>query len=452
MMTTRGVILAAGLGLRMKSETPKVLHPLGERALIHYVLEAVTEATGSLPTLVIGPGADRIREEVGSAAQFVVQEESLGTAHAVRQVKNLLAGQAEYILIAYGDMPLLTAPTLRNLTEAAARHPGPLTFLVARGGEARGFGRVLRDPLGRVRKVVEEALATPEELAIQEINLGVYCVREAWLWEALTRIGPSPKGEYYLTDLVELASESGAGAQAILVPDPDEGIGINTRVHLAQAEAALRRRTNQRWMEAGVTLFDPATTYIGPRVDIGADTVILPNTQLEGETRIGRDCRIGPNTVIRQSSIGSGCRIEASVLEQATLEEQVQVGPFAHLRSGAHLASGVHMGNFGEVKNSYLGPRTKMGHFSYLGDAKVGAEANLGAGMVTCNFDGQRKNPTEIGEGAFIGSDTMLVAPIRVGKGARTGAGSVVTRDVPDGTLAVGAPARQMRRLQPREK
>lgn len=436
----------------MKSETPKVLHPLGGRALLHYVLEAVAEATGSLPTLVIGPEGDRIREEVGSAAQYVVQAQSLGTAHAVQQAKHLLGGQAEFILITYGDMPLLTARTLHELIEVASRHPGPLTFLVGQGSEARGFGRVLRDAQGRARKVVEEAQATPEELAIREINLGVYCVREKWLWEALAQIAPSPKGEYYLTDLIELASKSVAGAQAILVRDPDEWIGINTRVHLAEAEAALRRRTNQQWMEAGVTLVDPATTYIGSRVDIGTDTVILPNTHLEGETRIGQDCTIGPNTVIHESRIGTGCHVEASVLEGATLEERVEVGPFAHLRPGAHLASGVHMGNFGEVKNSYLGPGTKMGHFSYVGDAKIGAEANLGAGMVTCNFDGQHKNPTEIGEGAFIGSDTMLVAPVRVGKGARTGAGSVVTRDVPDGALAVGAPARQVRRLEPRSK
>lgn len=451
-MTTRGIVLAAGLGTRMKSEIPKVLHLLGGRALIHYALEAVGEATGSPPALVIGPGADRIREEVGPAAQFVVQEEILGTAHAVRQVQGLLAGQADSILIAYGDMPLLTAPTLRGLIEAASRHPGPLAFLVGQGGEARGFGRVLRDRQGRVRKVIEEAQATPEELATEEINLGVYCIREAWLWEALARVRPSPQGEYYLTDLIEMASESGAGAQAIPVRDPDEWIGINTRVHLAQAEAALRGRTNHRWMESGVTLVDPATTYIGPEVGIGADTVILPNTHLEGATQVGRDCWIGPNTLVRESHIGNGCRIEASVLEEATLEEQVQVGPFAHLRSGAHLAPGVHMGNFGEVKNSYLGPGTKMGHFSYVGDAQVGPEVNLGAGTVTCNFDGRRKNPTEIGEGAFIGSDTMLVAPIRVGKGARTGAGSVVTRDVPDHTLAVGAPARNLRRLEPRDE
>ena len=448
-MTTRGVILAAGLGLRMKSEIPKVLHPLGGRALIHYVLEAVSEATGSRPILVVGPDADRVREEVGANADFVVQTEPRGTAHAVQQVQGLLAGRAEYLLITYGDMPLLTAQTLGDLIGAAARHPGPLTFLVGRGGEARGFGRLLRDPTGLVRKVVEEAQATSEELAIPEINLGVYCVREAWLWPALSQVGPSPKGEYYLTDLIELAGASPGGAQALFVRDSEEWIGINTRVHLAQAEAALRRRTNRHWMEAGVTLVDPETTYIGPRVEIGTDTVIFPNTHLEGRTQIGQGCRIGPNSLVRQSVIGNGCQVEASVLEQATLEEQVEVGPFAHLRSGAHLARGVHMGNFGEVKNSYLGPGTKMGHFSYVGDAQVGAEANLGAGMVTCNFDGQRKNPTEIGEGAFIGSDTMLVAPVRVGKGARTGAGSVVTRDVPDHTLAVGAPARNLRRMEP---
>jgi bifunctional UDP-N-acetylglucosamine pyrophosphorylase/glucosamine-1-phosphate N-acetyltransferase len=235
---------------------------------------------------------------------------------------------------------------------------------------------------------------------------------------------------------------------SIQVEDHDEVIGINTREHLAQAEAALRRRINRHWMLEGVTLLDPTTVYIGPEVKIGRDSVVLPNTHLEGTTVVGAACRLGPNTVVRDSSIGDRCRVEASVVEEAKLEEEVQIGPFAHLRRGAHLCRGVHMGNFGEVKNSTLGPGVRMGHFSYVGDATIGPDVNVGAGTVTCNYDGEQKHRTEIEEGAFIGSDTMLVAPVRIGRGSRTGAGSVVTRDVPDWSVAAGVPARVIRRLK----
>jgi bifunctional UDP-N-acetylglucosamine pyrophosphorylase/glucosamine-1-phosphate N-acetyltransferase len=230
-----------------------------------------------------------------------------------------------------------------------------------------------------------------------------------------------------------------------------EIIGVNTREHLAQAEEAMRKRTNRHWMLAGVTILDPSATYIGPDVKLATDTIILPNTHLEGKTVVGSSCRLGPNTIIRDSTLGARCHVEASVVEGAVLEEDVEVGPFAHLRSGAKLHRGVHVGNFSEVKNSTLGAGVKMGHFSYIGDATVGEDVNIGAGTITCNFDGERKHPTEIGNNAFIGSDTMLVAPVRVGRGSRTGAGSVVTRDVPDWAVAVGIPARVIRRLEERE-
>jgi bifunctional UDP-N-acetylglucosamine pyrophosphorylase/glucosamine-1-phosphate N-acetyltransferase len=261
----------------------------------------------------------------------------------------------------------------------------------------------------------------------------------------LAKVKPSPKGEYYLTDLVEMAAHDG-GASAIPVDDEEEWIGINTRAHLAEAEAALRRRINRRWLEAGVGMQDPSTVYVSLDATVGEGTMILPNTHLEGKTAVGRDCVIGPNTVLRRSAVGDRCRVECSVVEDATLEEDVSVGPFGHLRRGAYLERGVHMGNFGEVKNSRLGAGAKMGHFSYLGDAAVGAGANIGAGTITCNYDGQQKHRTEIGAGAFIGSDSMLVAPVKVGKGARTGAGSVVTHDVPDGELVLGVPARKIRK------
>ena len=269
-----------------------------------------------------------------------------------------------------------------------------------------------------------------------------------WLWEALPRIPLSPKGEYYLTDLVGLAVGDGLAVEAIVVEDTQETIGINTRVHLAEAEGIMRQRINRAWMEQGVSMVDPSATYIEPGVQIGRDTIIWPNTYLHGVTRIGEDCIVGPDAIVRECQIGDGCKIVASVLEGAVLEDEVEIGPYSHLRKGAHLAQGVHLGNFGEVKESYLGPRSKMGHFSYIGDTKIGADVNIGAGTVTCNYDGVRKNPTEIGDGAFIGSDTMLVAPVKVGDHAQTGAGAVVTKDVAPGTLVVGMPARAIRKLR----
>ncbi len=314
--------------------------------------------------------------------------------------------------------------------------------------DPRGFGRVVRDRAGGVRAIVEEAQATPEEMQIRELNAGVYCFKADWLWQALPRIPLSLKGEYYLTDLAGLAVADGLSIQAVRAADQDETIGINTRVHLAEAAVILRNRINQDWMLAGVTIMDPATTYIEPGVEIGQDTMIWPNTYLQGKTQVGENCELGPNAMIRNTSVGNNCTVLASMLEGARLEDDVDVGPFARLRKGAHLANGVHMGNFGEVKNSYLGPGTKMGHFSYLGDTTIEGDVNIGAGTVTCNFDGVHKNPTEIGKGAFIGSDTMLVAPLKVGEGAKTGAGAVVTHDVPPHTVVVGVPARAIRKKE----
>ncbi|HET7010641.1 MAG TPA: DapH/DapD/GlmU-related protein, partial [Anaerolineales bacterium] len=267
--------------------------------------------------------------------------------------------------------------------------------------------------------------------------------RADWLWDHLPRLVPSSNGELYLTDLVGMAAAGGLSIAGVPATDPEEAIGINTRAHLAEAEAVLRRRINRRWMMEGVTIVDPERTYIEPGVTLGRDTTVLPDTHLRGDTSIGAECILGPGTIVRDSHIGDRCRVEVSVLEGARLDQDVHVGPFAHLRPGAQLGRGVHMGNFGEVKNSRLGPGVKMGHFSYVGDATIGSGTNIGAGTITCNFgrDG-KKHQTEVGEGAFIGSDTLLVAPVRVGDRAATGAGSVVTRDVPSDALAVGMPAR----------
>jgi len=301
---------------------------------------------------------------------------------------------------------------------------------------------VVRDALGHVQKVVEEPACTPEQLAIRELNACVYCFDAGWLWNNLPHVPVSPKGEYYLTDLVEMATTQGLAVNAVSCADEAELLGINTRVHLAEAEQVLRARINRRWMEAGVSLLDPGATYIESGVTIGQDTTILPNTYLRGHTSIGAGCRVGPSTVIENCQIGDGCVVTMSVLEDAVMEDESNIGPFGHLRRGSRVCRGAHVGNFGEIKNSTLGPGSKMGHFSYLGDAQIGANVNIGAGAITCNFDGQRKHPTIVEDDVFIGSDSMLVAPLRIGQGARTGAGSVVTHDVPAGAVVYGVPAR----------
>jgi bifunctional UDP-N-acetylglucosamine pyrophosphorylase / glucosamine-1-phosphate N-acetyltransferase len=436
------VILAAGQGTRMKSRLPKVLHALGGKPLVCYSIEAAASISERLPVLVIGHGGDAVRAAVGEGVRYIVQAEQLGTGHAVMQTREALRGQSEHVIVTYADMPLLRASTLQALAEAQKKHDGPFSMLTLITDQPRGFGRIVRDDSGHAVAIVEEAVATPEQLAIPEVNVGIYCFNADWLWSHLDQIQVSPKGEYYLTDLVEMAVREGGSVNAMAMSDPNEAMGINTRVHLAEAEAVLRERTNRELMLAGVTIIDPATTYIHPGVRVGQDTIIHPNTHLRGATVIGEGCEIGPNTIIESCTIGNGCTILASVLEFATMEDEVEIGPFGHLRKGAYLESHVHMGNFGEVKNSRLRSGVKMGHFSYIGDGDIGEETNIGAGTITCNYDGVRKHKTVTGKNVFIGSDTMLVAPLTLGDGARTGAGSVVTHDVPDNTLVVGVPAR----------
>ncbi len=442
-MKLAAVILAAGQGIRMKSDLPKVLHPLVGRPLVTYAVETTRVLTETAPVLVVGHGAEAVREKVDDDVIFVEQAEQRGTGHAVLQTRKVLQGQTDLVLVTYADMPLLTIKTLRRLVERQEENPGPMTILTLVSENARGFGRVIRDRSDAVVQVVEEAVATPEQLAIQELNAGVYCFDAGWLWTHVDRIPLSlPKREYYLPDLIGMAVAERLRVEAVVAEDAAETLGINTRVHLAEAESVLRRRINERWMLAGVTLVDPATTYIESDVTIGRDTTVWPNTYLRGDTTIGEHCHIGPNTIIVDCQIGNRCRVLASVLEQAVMEDNSDIGPYGHLRKGARLCEGAHMGNFGEVKNATLGPGAKMGHCSYLGDAEVGARVNIGAGTITCNYDGARKHKTVIEEGAFIGSDTMLVAPVRVGKGAKTGAGAVVTHDVPEGAVAYGVPAR----------
>lgn len=447
-MKIASVILAAGQGTRMRSSLPKVLHPILGKPMAWYSLEAARKVADSPPVMVIGHGAEQVRSMFGAMSRFVLQEQQLGTGHAVLQAAAELRGRSELVLVTYADMPLLRAETLMQLVSIQQAQTAAFSMLTVMLEDPHGFGRVVRDVNGNVIEIVEEAQASDEQLAIRELNVGAYCFDAQWLWDALPRISLSPKGEYYLTDLVAIAAADGLAVNALRMDDPKEMIGINNRVHLAEVSGLMRARVNQHWMEEGVTMIDPLAVYIEPEVSIGKDTVLWPGTILRGGTSVGEACVIGPNAIIQDTTIGNRCTVLASVLEQAVLEDEVEIGPFGHLRKGAHLAQGVHLGNFGEVKNSYLGPGTKMGHFSYLGDATIGEQVNIGAGTITCNYDGQHKYATQIGPGAFIGSDTMLVAPVNIGEGAKTGAGAVVTKNVPPNTLAVGVPARNIRKLK----
>lgn len=460
------VVLAAGKGTRMRSTLPKVLHQVAGVPLLARVLKAVeaipatslfapiaTTTATHRPVVVLGHEREQIEAIFGERCLYALQEEQLGTGHAVlaaQRAVDALDPLPQTVLVCYGDTPLMSSEILaRVLTEHLTRR-ATVTFLTAVADQSSDFGRVVRETDGRVREVVEMKRATEEQKSIREINSGVYCFERNWLWPMLQALPRNAAGEYYLTDLVGIASSQG---HTIVTVNGalDETIGVNDRLQLAVAEQLLRRRVLERHMYAGVTIIDPATTYIDEDVSIGADTVILPATMITGKTRIGSECRIGPGTTIDQSIVGDRCIVRNSVLEEAILEADISMGPFSHCRPGAHLARGVRMGNFAEVKNSYVGAETDMHHFSYLGDATVGKHVNIGAGTITVNYDGVRKNRTVIGDGASIGSDTMLVAPVTVGERAQTGAGAVVNKDVPPGALVVGVPARVLRMLQPSE-
>jgi bifunctional UDP-N-acetylglucosamine pyrophosphorylase/glucosamine-1-phosphate N-acetyltransferase len=336
----------------------------------------------------------------------------------------------------------MTTKSLRRILDEHEKEAAALTILTFHPPDPMGYGRIRRDKAGQPVGIIEEAVASQEEKGIREVNDGVLCFREGWLWPHLEKIEPRVKGEYYLTDLVSLAVEEGERVLALSPEDEEEALGVNSRLDLARVEAVIRQRVRERLMLSGVTIVDPPSTLIDSTVQMGQDTVIHPRTILEGETTIGAGCAIGPGSHLRDSKVGDGCTILYSLVEEAVLEEKVDVGPFSHLRPGTHLASGVHVGNFVEIKESYIGPGTKVGHFSYIGDATLGREVNVGAGTITCNYDGERKHHTIVEDHVFLGSDTMLVAPVRVGAGAKTGAGSVVTRDIPPGSLAYGVPAR----------
>ena len=433
----------------MRSGRHKILHPVAGDPIISHILDAVSAAAVSRPIMVVGHLADQVRAAVGDSVRYVVQEPQLGTGHALQQAMRVLDPIPRRLLVLYGDTPLLRSSTLSRMI--CALEDAAVVMLSAHLPNPSGYGRVVRDAEGRVRAVVEEADASETERAIHEINSGLYCFDGPWLAENLGRLRKSAKGEYYLTDMVGMAVAQSREVLAVEAEDPVEVMGVNDRVQLAEADRVVRERICHALMLQGVTIVDPFSTYVGKDVTVGRDTVIQPGTHLRGRTAIGERCEIGPNSVIVDSTIGSDCTVFASVLEESEVADRVSVGPFSHLRPGARIASDVRLGNYAEVKNSTIGEGVQMHHFSYMGDAEVGAGTNVGAGTITCNFDGRQKHRTRIGKGVFLGSDTMLRAPVELGDGAVTGAGSVVTRDVPAGKTVFGVPARLREGDKPEE-
>jgi bifunctional UDP-N-acetylglucosamine pyrophosphorylase/glucosamine-1-phosphate N-acetyltransferase len=442
------VILAAGLGIRMKSDLPKVLHPLGGRPMLSYALATVRRAGVTRPLLVVGRDGAAIRRAIGPAVEYVVQRRPQGTGHAVAQALPHLRGR-RLAYVTYADMPLVSAETLRALRAAMRDQAVAVALATGVASEDHHFGRILRDGAGRFQRIVEDRDATPEERTVREVNVGVYCFRVPALVRVLDQIRPNNRQrEYYLPDAVNLLAAEGAGIMTVGVADPDEMIGINSREELAQADCAVRRRILARVMASGVTVIDPSTAFIDATVRLGRDTVVHPMTVITGATVVGEHCVIGPGARIQDSVIGARARIRDSSLEGARVGEGTVVGPYAHLRPGTVVGRNVEIGNYAEMKRVRVGDRTKVHHKSYLGDARIGADVNIGAGTITCNYGpDHRKRRTTIGDGAYIGSDSMLVAPVRIGRGAITGAGAVVTRDVPPRGVAVGVPARVIRVL-----
>jgi len=425
----------------MRSRIPKVLHPLGGRPMIDLVLASCRAAGVEEVTAVVSPRHEAVAAHLEGACQVVLQAEPLGTGHAVAQVPPERLAGAD-VLVLNGDLPLIRAETIARLRDAHRGAAVPAT-LASVEDRSRQDGRIVRGPDGLLDRIVEYRDAADDIRALGEINVGLYCFNGERLLEALGRLRPNNQaGELYLTDVFAHLRP----VQVLRIEDPGEALGINDRVELARAERALRERRLDELMRAGVTVVDPATTFVDVGVLVGCDTVLEPCTVLRGDTVIGEGCRIGPFVQIRDSVIADGASVQHAWLEGAELGAGSDCGPFARLRPGTRIADGVHIGSFAELVRSRVGRGSKVPHVSYLGDATVGEDVNVGAGAITANYDGVRKNPTVIEDGAFIGVDTMLRAPVRVGRGARTGAGSVVTRDVPPGATAVGMPARAIRR------
>lgn len=438
------VILAAGKGTRMKSALPKVLHTVGGKPMVQQVLNAANQAGSSRNIVVVGFGAEQVEKMIGSQAEFVVQEQQLGTGHAVRQAENLLKDFAGTVMILCGDTPLLEGETLARLYAEHRAAGAVATVLTARMPDPFGYGRVIRDAGGQVIKIVEQKDASPVELTVNEVNTGIYCFDRAALFAALAGIRcDNQQGEYYLTDVIAILAAQKAKVWAVVAEDYQQTLGINSRLQMAEAEKILRRRKLNEVMESGVTIMDPDSTFIDAEVTIGTDTVIYPFTWLEGATSIGRGCSIGPSTRIQNTKIGDGVTLHFTYAHDCRVEDHVTVGPYVHLRPDTVLSEGVKVGNFVEVKNSQVGKNSKIPHLSYIGDTDMGARVNIGSGTITVNYDGKKKHRTTIEDEAFIGCNSNLVAPVTVGNGAYVAAGSTITKNVPPVGLGV-ARARQV--------
>jgi bifunctional UDP-N-acetylglucosamine pyrophosphorylase/glucosamine-1-phosphate N-acetyltransferase len=453
------IILAAGLGTRMRSALPKALHLLAGKALILHVLDAVKQIGPGKTAVVLGHQAERVREAMdGYAVEIVHQAEQLGTGHAVRQAVDIIAAAEGPVVVLCADTPLLTAGTLISLIETHSRAKAAVTVMTAMAEDPTGYGRVVRGRSG-VMRIVEEKDSTAAQKKIREVNTGIYCFEKKFLLTALGGISNrNAQGEYYLPDTIGLARKKKLKVAAVLCGDPDEAMGINSRFDLSQAEMIVQARTNLRWMLEGITMLDPATVFIGTEVTLGRDTVLYPNVRLEGKTVLGEVCTVCPGSRIADSVLGREVTIkDACVIESSTIADKASVGPFAHLRPGTVLGAGARIGNFVEVKKSVIGEGSKANHLAYLGDATIGRDVNIGAGVITCNYDGFRKHQTVIEDGVFVGSDAQLVAPVRIGKGALVAAGATITRDVPEDALALtrvaqenkeGVAARRRRRKE----
>jgi len=437
------IVLAAGQGKRMKSKLYKVLHQVCGKPMVEHVLDTVDASACERKVVVVGHGAELVKATLADRAEFVLQAEQLGTGHAVQQAASLVGDEEGTTVILYGDTPLVTSETIGKLLEQHTAAKAAATVLTAVVPNPQGLGRIVRGENGEVLRIVEQKDCSPAEAAITEINTGMYCFDNRKLFEALKSVkNDNAQGEYYLTDVLEILRIAGETVGAYVAADFAEGIGVNDRVGLAEAEQLMRARIVRKHQINGVTVIDPASTYIEAGVVIGADTIVHPGTVLRGGTIVGEDCEIGPQADLTNVTVGSGVSIKYSVAVDAVIGNNSSVGPFAYLRPGAKLGQDCKIGDFVELKNATLGDGSKVSHLSYVGDAIVGKDVNIGCGAITVNYDGINKSITEIGDNAFIGSNVNLVAPVKVGDGAYVVAGSTITKDVPASDMAI-ARARQ---------
>ena len=437
------IVLAAGQGTRMKSKLFKVMHPVMGHPMVGHVVSAALNAKATQVITITGVGAETIQDYLGDRSEYVFQEEQLGTAHAVEQARELLDGKEGTTVVLSGDTPLIKAETLEQLMDEHENSGAKATILTALAEDPFGYGRVIRAKDGSVTKVVEEKDANEEERAVQEINTGTYCFDNKELFEALEKVdNNNAQGEYYLPDVLEILKDKNEKVSAYQLENMDEALGVNNRVALAQATTIMKNRINEEHMVNGVTLVDPNNTYIETDVKIGQDTVVEPGVYLKGNTVIGEDVVIGMHSVIEDSEIADNTQIHQSVLEEAKVGQGSNVGPHSHLRKNAVLGENVHIGNYVEIKNSTIGDDTKAGHHTYVGDAEVGKNVNIGCGVVFANYNGKAKNKTIVGDNSFVGSNSNLVAPVELGKNSFVAAGSTITKEVPENALGL-ARARQ---------